>query len=309
MNEQLDNRVEGIITGLKKQRPRNHPILEHPVSEAEEYVQKLYIDALCVAAQYANENAEERLAFVERIHSGSGLNDEFPEHIKNAMNITPERFEDFFTQCKENYLENIFVLDCLLIAGADGVPNSKQIGFAVEIAEALGMTKENISLMSELAVIILEQDSDKYHEFYEKISADDVMNIVGCAICYVRQFAAGVLIDTSELLWICSTERAQLSCEDIEFTNYKKVIIENMTIDNSVNINNCGNVFITKCYVTDSFDLQNIGSCIVKNCIFDLKTSSNEVEYLFQLSGVKDFFFIESEIFNYDMGYSSVLYR
>lgn len=326
MNEQLDNRVEGIITGLKKQRPRNHPILEHPVSEVEEYVQKLYIDALCVVAQYANENADERLAFVERIHSGVGLNDEFPEHIKNAMNITPEKFEEFFAQCRENALENIFVLDCLLIAGADGVPNSKQIGFAVEIAEALGMTKDNISLMCELAITILEQDNDKYHEVCEKIPAEDVMNIVGGAICYVKEFASGVLIDTSELLWISSTEQMNISLYkrwlnglsrieeggksiliNIIVVNHKKVIIENMTIDMPITIENCGNIFLIKCRITNSFDLEIIASCTVKNCIFDL-TSFDYKGELFKLAVVNDFNFVENEVFNYDMGHSGRLF-
>lgn len=306
MNEQLDNRVEGIITGLKKQRPRNHPILEHPVSKVEEYVQKLYIDALCVAAQYANENADEGLAFVERIHSGIGLNDEFPEHIKNAMNITPEKFEEFFIQCKENALENILVLDCLLIAGADGVPNSKQISFAVEIAEALGMTKENISLMSELAVVILEQDNDKYREVCEKIPADDVMNIVGIAICYVKEFVSGVLLDTPDILWINSKKRFDLDKETYySIDNYKDVIVENADVYFDISVSTCGNVMFRNCIGTCRMICSKISNLTLEKCKFDLSNYSETTTYLFHLSDVNNFNVLGCEISNVPLyGYS-----
>lgn len=118
----IDNLVEGMRTNLKKQRPQNHPIEGHPIAETDEYIRKIYFDMLCVIAQYACDDAEKRLAFVERIHTGSGLKTEFSEHIKNAMSITPDKLDEFFGQCKENDLTVNFIIDGLLIPAQTANP-------------------------------------------------------------------------------------------------------------------------------------------------------------------------------------------
>lgn len=73
----VDNLVGGFRSSLKKQRPQKNPIQDHPLANADDEVRKMYIDTLCVVAQYENENAEKELAFVERIHSGAGLTNNF----------------------------------------------------------------------------------------------------------------------------------------------------------------------------------------------------------------------------------------
>lgn len=300
MDSRSDNKVGGYITGLKNNRSRSGYILEHPISDVGEYVRKLYIDALCVIAQYANEGVAGGLAFVKRIHSESGLKNEFSEHIKNAMNITSEKLEEFFAQCKENALEHIFVLDCLLIAGADGVPNSKQITFVVKIFVALGMTKEQISLISELAVSILERDNNKYRKVCEIIPADAVMNILGAAMCYVRQFVSGVLIDTDEIFCICFNEQTFF---DFDKNNYRyinghtKIIIENACIETNLIIKNCERLVLRKCRFSNRINFLNIGLVNVEYCEFDM-LNRIDFYYIFWVEGVGSLFMDRCNISN-----------
>lgn len=301
MNNRFDGKAEDFITGLqKKARSHDHPLLEHPVFDAGEYVQKLYIDTLCVVAQYANENTTKGLSFVERLHSGSGLNDDFSEHIKNAMNITVEKFGDFFVQCRENSLEHIFMLDCLLIAGSDGVPNFKQIGFNVEIAEALELTKEYISLISQFAVVILEQDKEKYYDLCEKMPIDCVMNIVVKAMCYVKEFVSGVLIDNADMLWICVKESEFYDFDKSDYKyikGYKKIIFENISTTSNLIIKNCGRLILKKCFFYNRINFLNIGLVNIEDSQFDMQ-NKEEFYYIFWLEDVGTVFIDNCKISN-----------
>lgn len=260
----------------------------------------MYIDTLCVVAQYENENSEKALAFVERIHSGAGLTNNFSEHIDGVEDISSEQLHAFVDVCKKNKLENIFVLDCILTAQADGVRNEEQCGFALDLAEALGLKEDRVSLLSELADVVSEKDSEKYHELYEKLSPADAAEVIGGAVGYVKEFVSGVLIDTPELLWICSQKREGYVVEkcdhsvdddstnknsfgfsfleriasaimpaDINYDGYIKVVIENAVIKSTLGFVDCKSVILKNCNVKNPISINNVDSVIVSGCAFD----------------------------------------
>ncbi len=327
----VNTAVETIRTNMEKERPKNHPIKEHPLSECDEYVRKLYIDALCVIAQYEIEDAEKSLNFVRRVHAGAGLTNDFTDHIKNAMEITVERFEEFISQCKENKLENIFFVDGLIAACAEGTPNSKQVDFISEIADALRISKKNVNHLSELAVSILEQSADKYHAACDKIEAENRWALVRNIVCYVKEFVSGVIIDCDEILWIYSKEKAELKYFDIErdedgkvvnvnfyneWSNHKEVIIENQKIlwynityrtyigtstgtPSSV-VENCEAFSLKNCYCETPFYFTDVLDVDISNCKFDFsyRGRNASLQSVFSLKGVVNFKFSESSISN-----------
>ena len=62
MEQSLDlSKIQAFLT---KKQPLNHPIKEHPLEGKEEYVQTLYLDLLCVIAQYENSGADAAVNFV-----------------------------------------------------------------------------------------------------------------------------------------------------------------------------------------------------------------------------------------------------
>lgn len=280
----IDNLVEGMRTNLKKQRPRNHPVEGHPIAETDEYVRKMYFDMLCVIAQYANDNTEKRLAFVERIHTGAGLKNEFSEHIKDSMNITPDKLDEFFKQCKENDLTVNFIIDGLLIACVDGKPNSKQMEFAAEMAEALGLTKEEVELLSKLAIAILEQDNDKYFAAMENAPEKSTEKIVRGVFCYIKEFVSGVLVDNEDLLWIYSKNQTQYRTYDYcihsikdkekryDLTDHNKVVLYNLELvsdDRNHIYFRENDVIIKNCIFKSTLGFSDNTNITIENCKFN----------------------------------------
>ena len=53
----VDTKVEAVRRFFADSKPENHPIKEHPVTKQEEYVRDLYLEMLCVMAQYESSNA------------------------------------------------------------------------------------------------------------------------------------------------------------------------------------------------------------------------------------------------------------
>lgn len=331
--KKVDTAVEAIRTNMEKERPKNHPIKEHPLSECDEYIRKLYIDALCVVAQYETEDAEKSLNFVRRVHAGAGLTNDFTEHIKNAMEITVERFEEFIAQCRENKLENIFFVDALIAACADGAPNSKQVDFISEIADALRISKKNVGYLSGLAASILEQSAEKYHAACDNIEKENRWALVRNIVCYVKEFVSGVIIDCDEILWIYSKEMTELKYFDIErdnegkiddvksynnWSNHKEVIVENQKIlwyddfDDPYfhkftskliprfSIDDCESFTLKNCYSERNFSFTNVINVDITKCKFDFsyRKKDNTLSHVFWLEGINTFKFSESSISN-----------
>lgn len=209
-----NKQVELIRTSFLKNPASAHPLKEHPIDNCEEYVQKLYIDALTVTAQYENKNAEAANKFIQRIMAGAGLKEPFTEHLKNAFEITPERYGEFLKQCAENKLTDIFLIDSMIIACAAGEPNKKQVDFVAETADMLSVRKNRFEWLTGIAKCILMQSSEEYKAVCEKIPHDEKNEILPNIVCYLKEFVSGVLIDTDNLLWIYSDEKRNLVISD-----------------------------------------------------------------------------------------------
>lgn len=287
---EINKKVEAIRCNLTKLRPQTHPIKEHPIDECEEFVQKLYLDILCVMAQYENEDTENAIKFIQRIQAGAELKEPITEHIKNAMEITVDKFGEFLRQCKENQLENIFFIDSILVTCANGAPNAKQVEFISEISDTLGIGKKQAGWLCDIAVAILEQDSDKYHSACDNIPHDDKTPIVECVVCYLKEFICGILVDTDELLWIYSKEKAEFDINktqnqytkkndkygtDVTLSR-KKIILENLIVLNYYMFNAINQVEIKNCeFIGRYIAFSNCSDISFENCIFNFKNRSD----------------------------------
>lgn len=286
--------------------PKGLQFTDHPITKVEEYVRRLYIDVLCSVARYAVKDSESRLSFVERIYAASGLSTEFSEHIKNAMSITPEKFDEFFKQCKENDLTVIFVVDCMLIACADGKPNPKQITFVAEISVALGLKKDEVSFFAKIAVAILEQDNDKYFKIIGKIPDKYKFKVVSKIFCYLKRFVSGVIVDSPEMFWFYSKEVIDY---DLDGNFYKKlgecenVLIENINICHNCHFRRCKNVIIRNCSSTGILFFSNINNVKIENCEFNGSYPQKyRFNFLFDLEDVDNFSITDCKFEHYILG-------
>lgn len=281
---EINKKVELVRSALIKNSPLNHPLIGHPIAECEEFVKQLYIDNLCVIAQYENEDTENQLKFIQRIMAAAAMQESIMENVKNALQLNAEQFGEFIRQCRENKLSDIFLLDSMLIACADGVPNKKQIEFLAEIAQGLGIGRQRLEWLSGLAKCILAQDSDQYAELCKQIPHDERTEILPCIICYLKEFVTGVLVDTDDLLYIYAKTKAEFDFSQLGVLSRKNIIIENIIFKHDKNvlkirssekleINNCEieNILLN-CYCIEKVN-------IVKSEFYKLNDDDDYDEY------------------------------
>lgn len=322
-----NKQVELIRASFMKNLAAVHPLEEHPIDQCEEYVQKLYIDALTVISQYENPNAEDTNRFIQRIMAGAGLKEPFTEHLKNAFEITPERYGEFLKQCAENKLTDIFLIDSMIIACAAGEPNKKQVDFIAETADMLSIRKNRFEWLTGIAKCILMQSSEEYKAVCEKIPHDEKNEILPQIVCYLKEFVCGVLVDTDDLYWVYSREKTKFKQDGnqdkeievhdslslfqslgtllvnldkgIEVHDRTKVIFENIITDYRISLSSCNHVEFKNCKLV-FVGHDNVGEAHYDSCIFDGKNWSTEI---FDYSGTEiNVLFTNCKFANYKTG-------
>lgn len=299
-----NKQVELIRTSFLKNLASVHPLKEHPIDNCEEYVQKLYIDALTVISQYENPNAEDTNRFIQRIMAGAGLKEPFTEHLKNAFEITPERYGEFLKQCAENKLTDIFLIDSMIIACAAGEPNKKQVDFVAETADMLSVRKNRFEWLTGIAKCILMQSSEEYKTVCEKIPHDEKNEIIPQIVCYLKEFVCGVLVDTDDLCWVYFREKTEFKKggnldDGITVHDRTKVIFENIITDHSISLSSCNHVEFKNCELV-FVGHDNVGEAHYDSCIFDGKTSWRDI---FDYSDTKiNVLFTNCKFANYKAG-------
>lgn len=190
----LNTRVEMIRRFFTDSKPANHPITDHPVSKQEEYVRDLYLEMLCVMAQYENQNPENAFVLIKRILAACDKAQPLNEYIKRSMEITTERTAEFIRQSKSNQLREIFMIDSMLLSCSQGTPNEKQVEFLTQFGDMLGFDRESISEMAQFALAILEQDSN----MYQSLLNDNNIKIQQNLLSYAKEFVIGAIIKTAK---------------------------------------------------------------------------------------------------------------
>lgn len=273
MGESLN--VERIRDFLVRQWPMAHPI-QHPMGELDEYVKNRYADMLCVFAQYENRGTEAAVNFIQRLMAGAGMSEPVTEHIKNAMELTVEGFDEFLTLCRENDLSDGLLLDGMLIACAGGPPGKKQLEFLAELAEILMVEKSRLKYLSQMARAILEQDQEGYYALCQELPECFRMALIERAVPYLKEFISGILVDTPEMLWLYAREKS-----DFDLSNFSKlriphdtVLLEHLTLTLAelCNIdfsNSCQRAELRECdFRNCTLRFFNVSKITINNCEF-----------------------------------------
>lgn len=250
MGKEIDIKVENIRRFFQKGQPFNHPIKDHPLYNCEEITKDIYIDMLCVIAQYENDDIENQKIFIQRIMAGIGDNMSISDHIKRAMQISIDKVEEFIKQCIDNNLQEIFLVDSLIISCANGIPNKKQVEFIAEIADVFTFSKEKIIFLSKVSLSILEQNSDMLHEASINYKGNDCEDFYEKINCYLQTFdnlkkvfINGIYTDSNELI-----DKLKSDCE-IMFNDFDKLTIIGINITSPIEFSAVGNVILKKCKI------------------------------------------------------------
>lgn len=218
----------------------------HPLEEVGEYTMNLYIDMLCAVAGYENSNTDSAYKLIANIMLSAGMKHSIFEHIKNAMTLTVKRFSEFVTECCQNELHNIFLIDSLLIICSNGQPCKKQIEFIANIATVFGITLPNLKGMTKLTARILEQNKEYFSEtwWWKDINDGISFKTIYEAMCYVKQISDVLItIDEQEKVKYdypysiyyeskLEQRKTDMSRYSRSREKYNKIIIENIEGDN-----------------------------------------------------------------------------
>lgn len=279
-NNAMDKKVELMKKFFSDSMAKNHPIQDHPISKTDEYVRNLYIDMLCMVAQYECNDTERGFSLIRRIMSACENTLPLEEYIKHSMEITTEKTAEFIKQCKDNKLCEIFMIDAMLLSCANGTPNAKQVGFIAQFGDMLGFDKDKISDVAKFVLAILEQDTDKYQEILNNENEAIQLN----AICYAKEFVCGLIICTSKKMHFYSQKLAKydLPLKDAEsylISTMDEVKFENLIINDigKLKLITIKNVTFENCHcLRGSLYLESIDKVTINKCVFKWVGEKNE---------------------------------
>ncbi len=224
-----------------------------------------------------SEPREEQILFIERLMNGIGISGTINDYIKKALEIDDKYAEEFIEQFKDNELKYNFVVDALVLISSLGSLEKKDVEFISEICEVIAISKEEIQFYSNMALGLVEQNSEK---FIDPSDENLTLEKVERFKYYYKDFFKRVLIDNSRILYCYSSKKTELDFEKlykeesvINF-HHDEVIFLNQIINLeniSLRFNNKNKITFINCEFTGGNGSIYIKSCkdfITKKCVF-----------------------------------------
>lgn len=280
---QVNKKVETLRKFFADSQASNHPIAEHPVSKVEEYVRDLYLDMLCVIAQYECEDPERGFMLIHRIMAACENLQSWEEYLRRSLEITKEKAAEFVKQCKDNQLCESFLLDALLISCSNGVPNEKQVVFLAQFGDMLGLEKTDMDEIAKFVLTILNQDSDKY----QTLLNDGNATLQERALVYAKEFVVGLIICTSKKRYYYAKKLSEYVIPEnalnengfMEISTGNEVKFENLIIHNmeKIDLKMIKNVVFENCHcMRGPLKLTSIDNILIDHCEFWWEGADNE---------------------------------
>lgn len=181
---------------MKKNKGEVYPIEGHTLlqKDVDEYTKETYLKMLCVIMRYDGQGSEEQATFIKRLIKGIGGQGSFEEYLRKAMEVDIKFFDEALKQIKENELKYIFTIDSILITYIASNVTDEQISFVAELSEMVGISKDEMELISKIVRTVLEQDNKGYLEICKSIETiQEKEKILVPFYPYAKQFVGGVI--------------------------------------------------------------------------------------------------------------------
>ncbi|AYD40255.1 hypothetical protein D4Z93_06870 [Clostridium fermenticellae] len=260
-----NNSFNKIRQYFKNHKAAAYPIKGHPLEESENYIKSVYMEMLCVILQYGGLPKGEQILFVRRLLEGIGFGDRFDECMRKAL-CADEAFAcEFVKQFKHNDLKYNFIVDSLITIASVGTPEKYSVEFVSEICEALLLNKKEVQFLVNVALSILEQNSEIYSCILDKNLAQDM---IGYFMCYFKQFFVGKLVDTNAELYYFAKEMAELKLPDENIENCAEFKQDNIVFENYIiDLSKISFKFVRCDYVEFiNCSFSGIGPIVFENC-------------------------------------------
>lgn len=155
--ERLANDSETDWEHISVDSARN-PIEPHPLERFDKYTRKCYLTLLLNMARLDSEKLPESLSLIHRIAFGMRYletHGDLREEFIAAQTLSYKQLDDIVQLFKNTDEKLILVLECMLLVGVFDRGKRDAIEYVAKLSEMLGLTKENLVLLSNMAAAIL----------------------------------------------------------------------------------------------------------------------------------------------------------
>lgn len=142
-----------------------NPICPHPLEAFDEYSQKSYLALLLNTARLDEEKLPESLFLIHRIAFGMKYlepHEDLREEFTAAHTLSYKQLDDIVQLFKDTDEKLMLVFECMLLAGMFDKGKEDAVEYVVKLSELLGLTKNNLVFLSNLAAVVLTQNLDNY---------------------------------------------------------------------------------------------------------------------------------------------------
>ena len=145
------------------------PIAAHPLEQHDIYTKKCYITLLLYLSKFDPDKMSYSILLVHRLAFGMKYLDrgyDLQAEYTAAQTLTFKQFDEIKRLLKDDDGRFMLILDCLLIVGGFDKGKKNAIGYVLQLSQLLGINREQIIFLSELAAAVLTQKIDVFAEAF-----------------------------------------------------------------------------------------------------------------------------------------------
>lgn len=139
-----------------------NPICNNRLAKEEDILKKYYIQFLSIIANMDKRNYEDKLLYITRLARGIGYEGDAKDIEMLGVDISNDIFENI-VRFTDKYNYNI-IADGLIVADINGEAEDDVISLISGMAGYMGCSKEDMKVISTVAVCMLENEFDRLNE-------------------------------------------------------------------------------------------------------------------------------------------------
>ncbi len=139
-----------------------NPICNNRLAKEEDILKKYYIQFLSIIANMDKRNYEDKLLYITRLARGIGYEGDAKDIEMLGIDISNDIFENI-VRFTDKYNYNI-IADSLIVASIMGEAEDDVISLISGMAGYMGCSKEDMKVISTVAVCMLENEFDRLNE-------------------------------------------------------------------------------------------------------------------------------------------------
>lgn len=139
---------------------QKYPIEGHGLASYDDYIKKRYLTVLVLTARLQQSEIEKSLLLISRIAYGAGYQDDIADIMKDSYTLSERSMEEIIDSFCSDRIKMLLILDMLLISAEK--KKNEVLQFIAEISYMLGISENEMKFLSNLAIIVLQNDINQY---------------------------------------------------------------------------------------------------------------------------------------------------